>query len=359
MTKILLFTWLLGQLFISNPKQNGTTAQPAKSKAETKDTVAFKPSGKVEGKIYADFHTTSTKEKVGEKTMNHQFSAFEITRAYFGYKYQFSKKFSGNVKIDVGADDVSVYTAYLKSAGLTWKATDNLTVDFGLIDTREFKLQEGFWGHRYFYKSFQDQNHFGSSADAGAIATYKIHKLVSIDLGVLNGEGYKKAQDINGQFKLAGGVTVTPVSGLYIRGYYDYSTIASTDSNRMNNQATIATFAGYKMKDKFNIGAEYNIQNNHKNMKDENLSGFSFYGEYFVKKQLGVVARFDQLTSNKLTANEKNPWNISSDGQTLIGGIEFKPVKGVSTCLNYQEWMPAKTGSYNVSSVYLSLQYKF
>ena len=39
---------------------------------------------------------------------------------------------------------------------------------------------------------FQDEYKFGSSADLGIAASYKISDLITIDATVINGEGYKK-----------------------------------------------------------------------------------------------------------------------------------------------------------------------
>lgn len=41
-------------------------------------------------------------------------------------------------------------------------------------------------------KSFQDEYKFGSSADLGVSVAYKFNKVVSADVIVANGEGYKK-----------------------------------------------------------------------------------------------------------------------------------------------------------------------
>ena len=335
----------------------------AQAQTNAKDTTTvkkFEPSGKVGGKIYADFHGVSTQYvDASGKTQNESYSAFEVTRAYFGYDYHFSKTLSGNVKLDVGKDaNLIAYTAYLKNAALTWKATKSLEVDFGLHDTYQFHPQEGFWGKRYLYNSFQDKYHFGSSADAGLILKYKFNKIAKIDVAVLNGDGYKSAQDINGQYQYAGGLTLTPTKGLYIRGYYDIYSIATTDSGAMASKSTIATFAGYKTK-KFSIGAEYNMQTNNKDLKDHNLSGFSVYGEFWATKKIGVFARYDNLTSNKINSSDKDVWNVAGDGSAIIGGVEYKAAKSTFVSLNYQGWTGEASGSKPINSIYLSLQYAF
>ena len=60
----------------------------------------FQPSGKAFGKIYSNAHITSYDGATD--------NAFEITRAYFGYGYNFNKNFSGKLNIDVGAPEVEI-----------------------------------------------------------------------------------------------------------------------------------------------------------------------------------------------------------------------------------------------------------
>ena len=82
---------------------------------------------------------------------------------------------------------------YVKNAQITWKQ-NGWTLNAGLITTTQFKVQEDFWGKRYVMKSFQDEYKFGSSADLGVSVAYKFNKVVSADVIVANGEGYKKVQ---------------------------------------------------------------------------------------------------------------------------------------------------------------------
>ncbi len=62
------------------------------SKSQTNEV--FKPEGSPFMRIYTNFHTTYSD---GESQ-----SAFELTRVYLGYKYQFSKEISAKANIDVG-----------------------------------------------------------------------------------------------------------------------------------------------------------------------------------------------------------------------------------------------------------------
>ncbi len=328
--KKLQFTFLL--LIILNSSifsQNGDTSD------------SFKPSGKPFAKIYTNFHSNFSDDG--------NTSAFEITRAYFGYKYNLSKNFSAKINLDIGNPKAGnlEQVAYLKNAMVTYK-TDKFLIDFGLIGLYQFKLQEKFWGHRYIYKSFQDAYKFGSSADLGVSVTYKPHKIISLDVTVINGEGYKKIQ-ANETYKACFGLTLKPVKGLIVRGYYDLM----KDSVA---QSTISAFIGYTTK-KLSVGAEYNLQENHNMIKDRNYSGFSVYSSYQISNKFEVFGRYDNLSSIKIDGTDED-WNIAKDGQIIIAGLEFAPVKGLKIAPNFQGWQPAESGKSFVYGAYLNFEIK-
>lgn len=311
---------------------NYSNAQEAKSE--------FKASGKPFVKVFTNYHSSFTGDEVH--------NAFEIQRAYFGYGYNMSKKFSGKVTLDVGSPGVGSLdmTAYLKNAYLQYK-DDNLAVKFGMIGLSQFAIQEKQWGARYLYKSFQDQHKFGSSADLGVYAAYKIHDMISVDASILNGEGYKSVE-VDGVFKYTVGLTLKAIEGLNLRAYYDMM-------GSENPQQTLSFFAGYSV-EKLKIGAEYNQQMNYKIKEDQDRNGLSFYASYDLKKAR-LFGRFDQLASTTMEG-ENDPWDFAKDGQAILAGIEFNPVKGITITPNYQLWMPANE-SDSRNSIYLSCEVKF
>ena len=337
---------------------------------DSTQTEEFKPNGNVMGKVFANFHYDFTKDA------NH--SAFELTRGYFGYNHNFTKKVTGVVMLDVGSDNVSVYTAYIKNAYLKWQTTEKLTTTFGLAGTKQFGIQEKFWEYRYVAKSFQDQYKYGSSADMGVYLDYKINNFVQLDLSVNNGEGYKKAQDAAGDYKYAAGLSLKPIKGLIIRGYADVVTIPTkgdTISGLKESQSSIAAFIGYKH-DKFRIGAEYNIQTNHGSNLGEDLTGISAYLTVVLTKKLEVFGRYDVLASNKIKSKDLNNWNNGKDGVALIGGFQYLPVKNVAISINYQGFTPEQGKMIEINPntllpvevatkyvqqpmVFLNLEYKF
>lgn len=285
--------------------------------AQTAGTDDFKPSGKPIVTVFGDFSSINSNSKTN--------NAFEISRAYFGYGYNFSSDFYGKIVFDVANTaglSPSAFTAFLKNAYVEY-TKDILKVNFGMVGENMFDLQESTWGKRYLYKSFQDQYGFGNSADLGAKVKLQFLPQVSLDLSVLNGEGYKKVQ-ADSAMLVAVGLTVQPVKNLYARVYADYM-------KKGVAQSSFNAYVGYKS-DKGNISAEYNLQNGHGMVKDRDFSGFSIYGTLPVAKKISVFARYDDLTSKKI-GTATNGWN-STDGQVYIAGIEFAPVKGIQITPN-------------------------
>jgi len=300
----------------------------------------FKRSGKAFMKVYTNYHSTWTNGEANK--------VFEIQRAYFGYQYQLSEYISGRLTLDVGDPDFGELemTAYLKHAYVQYKK-NRLTAMIGMIGLHQFKLQEDLWGGRYLFKSYMDEYRFGPSADLGAYVAYDIHKILSVDLTIANGEGYKKLES-DTALKYSVGTTIRPLEGLDLRASYDHM---GNDSA----QQTLAFYAGYR-KGKVTLGAEYNRQLNYERINGHDRSGVSLYGSYLMKK-IRLFGRYDLLSSPTLST-DTDPWNYANDGQLVIAGVEFRPLKGLIVTPNYQAWIPAdKSGVAN--SIYLSLEIKF
>jgi len=308
-------------------------------KAQIED---FEPNGKPQLRIYSNYHTTLSG---GEAT-----NAFQLTRVYLGYQHNFSERLSGAATLDVGDPGVGKLqmTAYVKHAYLRYEA-NNLIVNFGMISTTQFKVQENAWGYRYLEKSFQDAYEFNASADIGVSAAYKIGDLLSVDLIVQNGEGYKLLE-ADSTLRTGAGITLTPFEGLSGRVYYDYS-------NKINAQQSIATFIAYQA-ERFSLGAEYIKQLNNKFVLDHTWNGLSLFATVNTSKNTKVFARYDNLSSVTV-AGETADWNIGKDGQLFIVGFEYSPVRGVKIAPNFKGWSPAEIGEDFISTFLLNCEVRF
>lgn len=321
-------------------------------------TAVAQTKGKVNGSLFFNYHLDMTEGAL-------QKSAFELDRSYLGYDQTFSDKFSAKITLDVGKDNVSDFTFYLKAAQLDYKATNWAKLSTGMIGLNQFSDQEKFWGYRYIYKSFQDQHSFGTSADLGLNSEFTLLKTLKMNVFVLNGEGYKKVQDLYGKYKVGGNLVYTPTDKLTLKVYYaeqDSKKLVGTVVTENPTVKNTSFFAGYDNKNTYRIGVEYNMMNNGKKFTDPvldaDLNGFSIYSTYILNKKTEFFARYDQLASNKIGTATTN-WNASKDGSAIIAGIQYAPIKGVKSSLNYRTWNYDLATANDNSLIYLNLEYKF
>ena len=302
----------------------------------------FVPYGKPLVLIFTDVKSTFSNDEYSK--------SFDVTRAYLGYEYFFSKKISSRINIDIADPGVGKLqmTAFIKNAYLQYK-TDKFTTRFGMIGTLQYNVQERIWGYRYIYKSFQDEYNFGPSADLGASFEYSPAEFISLDLSILNGEGYKKLQ-ADSSFKSSIGITVKPLKGFVLRAYYDMM-------KHNNNQTTLALFAGYTYKT-LKVGFEYNDQKNNGMIDQHDYSGISAYSSIGVAKKFTVFARYDYLNSTVPTGGDL-PWNRNKDGQLFMAGFDYNPIPGIKLAPNFQGWSPYEKSLPFASTVALNIEIKF
>ncbi len=270
---------------------------------------------------------------------------FELERSYLGYEYKIGKNLSVKGVIDAGkSKNVSDYQriAYIKNAMVTWK-TGNLTLAGGLISTKQFNYQEKAWGYRYIMKSFQDEYKFGSSADAGISATYKVCDWLSADAIIVNGEGYKKIQ-VNDGLNYGLGVTLTPLKGLSARLYGGLNEAGDEGEKNITN---LTAFLGYK-NSYLSVGAEYNYMKNAGHADGIKKQGCSLYATGKFSKKAEVFARYDYLKSD------------ATDGLTaLMVGVQMKLGRYVKLAPNFRMTKPkadgASTHYYGYVSCYFGL----
>lgn len=307
---------------------------------EVKET--FKPNGKPVIRIFSNVNSTFSD---GDSQ-----TSFDLTRVYLGYEHNFSENFTGTVVYDVGNPGTGKFelTGFVKNAYLGYEK-DKLSIDFGMISTTQFKVQEGFWGYRYMEKSFQDAYEFASSADLGTSITYEFCKAFSADFAIYNGEGYKKLQS-DKYLKPTLGFSISPAKQLLIRGMFD-------TMGKDITQQTYAGFLGYKTGN-LSLAAEYNYQKNNKMIDGNNFYGTSFYGTYKAAKQIKVFARYDDLKSDT-PANKTVNWNLAKDGTLFITGFEYTPVSGIKLTPNYRGWSPADGNKAFTSTLMINCEVKF
>lgn len=290
--------------------------------------------------IFTNFHT-------GMYEYNDD-RGFEMERSYLGYQYQINNELSIKSVFDVGMPKATANDyerlAYIKHAHIKWQR-DNWTIHAGLIPTLLFNSQDKSWGYRYIMQSVQGEYKFGSSADLGVSAAYKITDWLEADAIIANGEGYKKIQQADGL--LYGlGTTLKAPNGLMLRLYANINEAADNNGSNIVNYAMLA---GYKT-EKLWIGAEYTIAQNLKHIADNNKTGLSAYVSARVAENTNVFVRFDKLTSLN---------NLYNDNETgIIICSQFKIGKHIYLAPNFRLYFDDNTNETpNKYMFYLSSKF--
>lgn len=305
-----------------------------------KDTTqtSFKPKGKAIITIFGDFHSEFTETKN---------TGFSIERAYLGYQYQFTQELSAKVVLDMGKssdiDDLQKL-AYLKNAYITWQK-GKFKLHAGLTGMEQFNTQEKAWGHRYLYKSLQDEYKFGNSADLGIVANYEFTSWFKADFSFVNGDGYKKL-NLDPYFNYGLGLTFKPIKELSLRIYGSYLDKDAT----LIGQENLACFVGYKNKT-IGIGAEYAAMWNYKGEEGKHQQGISTFININLQKNFDLFARCDHIFST-------NNWNINKDETAIILGFEYTPNKHFRISPNFRMEIPKLEGKQISLLGFLNMEVK-
>lgn len=293
--------------------------------------------------IFSDISYTSNKEGNSK--------AFELTRAFLGYEYFFSRNISSKINIDLADPGVGELkmTAVIRNAYVQYK-DNKFSARFGMIDVDQFILQQAQWGYRYVYKSFQDAYKFGPPSDLGAAFEYTPVKIISFDFSILNGEGFKKVQ-IDSIFKTTFGITLRPFNGFVLRCYTDMM-------KKDYTQTSLALMAGYTIT-KFRAGLEYNIQKNKDMMDGNDLSGISVYASLSVAEKFSIFTRYDYLKATVPDNAMETGDIIPKDGQLFIAGFDYTPTKGVKIAPAYLGYAPDNKNQSFTSRIGLYFEVRF
>jgi hypothetical protein len=311
---------------------------------KAQESDQFKPSGKIFGLLFADYHTAFSG--------GGNISVFEITRSYLGFDFYFSKTLMSRVMYDGMTQTINgkiISTAYLRNAYLQYD-NGKLTVRGGLIGVEQLSMADKFWNYRYITKPPMDYSSMVFSADLGLMAKYQVVEAVSIDIGLLNGRGYKDvAPDTT--LKLIAGITVKPARNFMIRGYYDAMGPGG------ERQMTFS-FTGAYLGPVFSLGAEYFRQNNHLTELGADYSGVSIFSAVRVAEKFSVFARYDNIGSATLEG-ETDPWNLSKDGTNLFIGFDYSPVKNIRISPNFTWFTPDDAEADYTGTVGLNVEARF
>lgn len=300
----------------------------------------FKPNGTPEIKIFTSFSTSFSN---GES-----FNKFDVTRAYLGYFYNFSKTMMGRVTYDAGnpSSGKFQFAGYLKYAYLQYHK-DKLTVKGGMMLTPQYEYCDKKLGFRYISKTPFLEYGFGEAADIGISFMYEFTSLFSADFVIMNGEG-NKLMEADSAFKTGIGLTFIPLKNLSLRGYFDNMKKGNI------SQQSFGFLMSFEIQ-RFNLSVLYDFQKNHNLIIDQDYSVISLNSSFLLKNNVKLFARFDNNDSKRIN-NAATPWNISKDGKQYIAGMEFIPVPGIKISPNFQGWQPADRNKPFISRFFLSME---
>ncbi len=306
------------------------------------DPDDFKPGGKMEVRIFTGFNSTFSD---GE---NH--TKFDLTRAYLGYGYNFSRTLSGRIVYDVADPSVGKlkFTGMLKFAYLRYQ-TEKWTITGGMIPLPEYDQADRKWGYRYIYKPSHDEYGFGMAADLGLSVAYNFTPWLTADVTVMNGEGFKLTE-ADSTFKTAAGVTLVPARNISLRLYYD-----NMGKNGISQQ-TAEAIASYENKGSM-LSVAYHYRKDNGLIPGHDNHAISFNGRVPVSERVRIIGRYDFAASTR-AGNEADPWNLSNDGQLFLAAVEIAISPGINLSPNFVGWKPTDMDMPFISRFSLSLDIK-
>ncbi len=303
--------------------------------------------GKPIGEIFTDFHYTP-----GDTT---KYSGFGINRAHLGYNYTPDGNFSCEIMVNIGTPEdllpgsVPKRYAYFREAAIAY-TKNKLTINFGIVNTRIFDLQQGFWGKRYLGPEYQAQYGYGSVADLGVVIDYRFSDIIKADFSLLNGKGYTNIQPDN-SLKAAAGITVKTPEKLTVKLYGDVMKPSGVW------QSTMIAFAGYK-NNLLSFGAEASYKTNLDLIQGHDVWGVSATGSVFINEKTEIFARYDYAASLLLSESVLR-WDYVTDGTFFMWGIQHIFSNNLKAALNYRRANPYEPGRKTLNSIYLNAMFKF
>jgi hypothetical protein len=303
--------------------------------------------GKPVAEIFTDFHYFP------KDTL--RTSGYAINRAHLGYNYNSGNSITAVVMVNIGIPEelaegsVSRRYAYFREASITYTGK-KLTLNFGMINTRIFNYQQGFWGKRYLGPEYQNLYAYGSVADLGMVVDYRINSIVKVDFSLINGKGYSNVQFDN-SLKAAIGINFSKSDNVLFRLYGDMM--------KPNGimQTVLIAFAGYR-NNMFSIGVEESYKSNADMIKGHNTWGFSATGAVFLNDKSEIFIRYDNSAS-ATAEGETLPCFHSRDQVFFITGLQYTFTKNLRIALNYRGTNPYDTDRHYSSGYFVNAHFKF
>lgn len=325
--------------------------------AQTTDTAKkpeFKPSGKVWGYVFGDFFA-----KLNADTLNrgntqysgvaNKMNAFDFRRAYLGFDYNISEKFSTEILVSYEGQTLSdnaTRTFFLKSANLRWKnIIKNTDLVIGQMSTPSFPMMsEKIWAYRSIEKTIADMRKISVSNDVGIAIQGKLDSKGNFGYNLMVGNGTAQKIETDVYKKYYGDVYAKFLDQKVIIDLYaDHEEIKDLPGYH-KSKTSYKLFLAYNT-EKITAGVEV-FQQVQKNFvavadsvtsatidtTDASLFGASvFVKGRIIKEKLNFYARFDMFDpDSKYDANKYYFSGASPVTETFItAGLDYTPHKNI------------------------------
>ena len=312
--------------------------------ASAQESEEFKPSGKVFGLLFADYHNTFSE--------GNSLPVFQVTRSYLGYDYSFSRTVSSRVMFDGFTQVINgkmMITGYLRNAYLQYD-NGRLLMRGGLIGSEHLSNAEKFFNYRYIAKPTMDYAQMVFPTDLGFMARYRAADFLTIDMSVINGKGYKEITP-DTTLRVATGATIIPAKNLLFRVYYD---LMGPAGGRQSTYSITGAYTGKAL----SFGAEYLAQANHFLEPGEDYSGISIFAAVRFAEKFSAFARYDNIAS-VIPEGDTEQWNLENDGIRFCLGFDYSPAKNVRISPNFIGFMPDGEEAAFAGSIGLNVEARF
>ncbi len=325
--------------------------------AQNNDTikkVEFKPSGKVWGYVFGDFYAKLGADSLGRGNTQYsgvadKMNAFDFRRAYLGFDYNISEKFSTEILASYEGQTLSdgqTRTFFLKSANLRWKNIfKNTDLVIGQMATPAFPMMsEKIWNYRCVEKTISDMRKMSVSNDVGLAIQGKFDSKGNYGYNLMVGNGTAQKIETDVFKKYYGDVYAKFLDKkLIVDLYADYEE-THVEPRLHKSKTSYKLFVAYTA-EKFTAGVELyqQTQKNYVSVADSasapeadttDASAFGasvFLRGMLIKDKLNYFARFDVYDPDSRYDSEKYYFIGGSPvTETFItAGLDYTPNKNV------------------------------
>jgi hypothetical protein len=290
------------------------------------------PSTSISGRMYWD--VTNVDQKSDGVAQSKNGWGFDAKRFYITVDHTFNRIFSADVTTDfnyVSADGET--QLFIKKAYLQANLDPALIIRAGSSDVPWIPFVEGLYGYRYLENVLEERAGYGASADWGLHAFGNLSNgLISYQVSVLNGAGYKKlvrskSPSVEGRVNLNYMGFTLAVDELYGTLGQDIQNVthAYHDANRFDALASYTAMG-------IRAGVQYMHATNYFNVTSpisDSSDGYSGWASYNFTPQWAVFGRYDYVKPSR---------DVHPDltDKYFNVGITYSPIRIVDFSLTYK-----------------------